>query len=127
MGQPGSGKSLLSRVLTARLFEAGFLAVRVELRHVQPDSGIQLQVEEGIFQQTGEKVSWPELVRQVGSETPRVIILDGLDELIQNSAVQRADYLELVQEFQRREALLGRSTAVIVTSRTVVAMRTRFP
>ena len=32
LGQPGSGKSVLTRILAARLSAAGFLAVRVELR-----------------------------------------------------------------------------------------------
>lgn len=126
LGHPGAGKSVLSRVLAARLCEAGFLTVHVELRRVPPNAPIQRQVEEGIEIATGEHTSWPELVRLSG-DVNRVIIFDGLDELIQSSQVSRSDYLELLQEFQRREESLNRATAVVVTSRTVVAARTRFP
>jgi hypothetical protein len=93
---------------------------------VPPTAPIQHQIEAGIETATGERVAWPELVRSAG-DVVRVVILDGLDELIQSSQVSRSDYLELVQDFQRREVSLGRGTAVIVTSRTAVASRTRFP
>jgi len=126
LGHPGAGKSMLTRALVARLSEAGFLAVHIELRKVHPDAPIQRQIEEGIEIATGEKISWPELIRSA-ADAPRAIFLDGLDELLQNSRVSQSDYLELISEFQRREASLGRETAVVVTCRSVGAGRIRFP
>jgi hypothetical protein len=126
LGQPGSGKSLFTRILSARLPTADFLAVRVELRNVPADAPVQVQVEEALYQEVGERISWPELVRHAGDALP-VILLDGFDELLQATGMNRADYLEQVQAFQLREAELGRQVAVVLTSRTVVADRARFP
>jgi hypothetical protein len=126
LGQPGSGKSVLTRSLAARLPPADFLAVRVELRAVPADTSIQAQIEEAIYQTLGERVSWSELARRAGTAMP-VVLLDGFDELLQATGMNRADFLEQAREFQIRESELGRPCAVIITSRTVVADRVRFP
>ncbi|MCU7725797.1 ATP-binding protein [Actinoplanes sp. KI2] len=126
LGQPGSGKSAMTKVLAARLPTADFLVVRVALRNVPADSPIQTQIEEALLQMLGERVSWPDLVRRAGHAMP-VVILDGFDELLQATGMNRADYLELIRDFQQREEELGRPVAVLVTSRTVVADRVRFP
>ncbi|GGM39594.1 hypothetical protein GCM10011608_25400 [Micromonospora sonchi] len=126
LGQPGSGKSLLSRILAANLPPTDFLCVRVELRSVAADASVQEQIESAVYQSVGERLAWPELVRSAGGALP-VVLLDGYDELLQASGVNRANYLEQVRDFQRREAELGRPLAVLVTSRTVVADRARVP
>lgn len=126
LGQPGSGKSMLSRVLAANLPTEDFLPVRVDLRSVAADAPLQDQIEEAVYQAIGERVAWPELVRSAGGALP-VVMLDGFDELLQASSVNRANYLEQIREFQRREADLGRPVAVLVTSRIVVADRSRVP
>jgi hypothetical protein len=126
LGQPGSGKSVLTRRLAARLAEADFLPVRVELRTVRTDAPVQTQIEQALYLQLGEQVTWPELVRQAGSALP-VVMMDGFDELLQATGQNWADYLEQLRDFQQREEELGRPLAVLVTSRTVVADRARFP
>ncbi|WP_214106331.1 NACHT domain-containing protein [Acrocarpospora catenulata] len=124
LGQPGVGKSLLTRMLAARLPEADFLPIRVPLRQVPADAGIQEQVEAAIRVTTGETVNWRDIARSVNGARP-VILLDGLDELLQATGVNRADYLIQVAEFQAREADMGSPVAVIVTTRTAVADRCR--
>ncbi len=126
LGQPGSGKSVLTKVLAARLPPAGYLPVRVELRHVPADALVQDQIEFALREATGEPMRWAELVRAAGDALP-VVMLDGFDEMLQGTGVTKSNYLEQVQEFQRREMDNGRRVAVIVTSRTVVATRFRFP
>ncbi|MEU8236479.1 NACHT domain-containing protein [Actinoplanes sp. NPDC048967] len=126
LGQPGSGKSALTRILAARLPPADFLVVRVELRNVPADSSIQAQIEQALLQMLGEHVSWPDLARRAGAALP-VVVLDGFDELLQATGMNRADYLEQIRLFQQRERELDRPVAVLVTSRTVVADRARFP
>ena len=126
LGQPGSGKSLLTEVLAAELPESDFLVVRVELRKIWADSSVQQQIERALYQLLGEALSWPDLVRRAGPALP-VVIMDGFDELLQATGVNQADYLEQLREFQQREAELDRPVAVLVTSRTVVADRARFP
>lgn len=126
LGQPGSGKSVMTRILAARLSDADYLVVRVELRSVTADSSIQSQIEQALLQMLGENVSWPRLARGAGATLP-VVILDGFDELLQATGMNRADYLDQIQQFQQREQELDRPVAVLVTSRTVVADRARFP
>lgn len=126
LGQPGSGKSVLTKILAARLPARDFLAVRVELREVPADADLQSQVEHAVREATGEALSWPALARTADDALP-VIILDGFDELIQATGIGQTDYLEQIIRFQEREADQGRPVAVILTSRTAVADRARLP
>ncbi|MBB4740621.1 hypothetical protein BJY16_004080 [Actinoplanes octamycinicus] len=126
LGQPGSGKSVLTRILAARLPAADFLPIRVVLRDTPALDEIQDQIEYAVRQATGERVEWPGLARSAGDAMP-VILLDGFDELLQAVGVSQTDYLVRVARFQRREADQGRPVAVIVTSRTAVADRARTP
>ncbi|MET7338444.1 hypothetical protein [Nonomuraea sp. NPDC005650] len=125
LGEPGSGKTKLTEVLAARLARSEFLPIRVELESVSVRAGVTGQIEQALGAVLGEEVDYAELVTAADGAMP-VILLDGFDELVQGG-VNRYDYLERVQEFQDREAGLGRPVAVVVTSRTVVADRIRFP
>ncbi|MEV4350336.1 hypothetical protein AB0J83_38260 [Actinoplanes sp. NPDC049596] len=126
LGQPGSGKSVLTKVMAARLPAADFLPIRVVLRDVQADAELQDQIEWAVRAATGERVEWPALVRS-GPDTLPVVILDGFDELLQATGVSQTDYLIRIARFQQREAGQGRPLAVLVTSRTSVADRARAP
>jgi hypothetical protein len=122
LGQPGSGKSVLTQVLAARLPPGDFLAVRVLLREVAADADLQSQIEHAIRSATGEALAWPDLSRSAGGALP-VVLIDGFDELLQATAVRQTDYLRKAADFQAREATQGRPVAVLVTSRTAVADR----
>jgi hypothetical protein len=126
LGQPGSGKSVLTKVLAARLPAADFLPVRVLLREVPAAADLQDQIEYALRQATGERLDWPALVRSAGDALP-VVLLDGFDELLQATGVSQTDYLRKVAAFQRREADQGRPVVVVVTSRTSVADRAEAP
>ncbi|MEO3890970.1 hypothetical protein [Nonomuraea sp. B5E05] len=125
LGEPGSGKTKLTEVLAARLARSEFLPIRVELGAVAARADVTEQIEQALKGVLDERVGYADLVAAGDGAMP-VILLDGLDELLQGG-VNRFDYLEHVQEFQAREAGLGRPVAVIVTSRTVVADRIRYP
>jgi hypothetical protein len=126
LGQPGGGKSSLTRILAARLPAADYLVVRVALREVRAEASLQDQIEQALRGAIGETVAWAELAGSADAAMP-VILLDGLDELLQATGVHQSDYLERVAAFQQREARLGRPVAVIVTSRVAVADRARIP
>lgn len=126
LGQPGSGKSVLTRILAARLPAADFLPVRVELRQAPTESDLQARIETAILQATGERISWPRLVESSDGALP-VVLLDGFDELLQATGVSQTDFLARVAAFQEREADQGRPVAVLVTSRTAVVDRARIP
>lgn len=125
LGEPGSGKTKLAEVLAARLARSEFLPIRVELGAVRARAGIAEQIEQAVAAVLGEEIGYADLVAAGDGAMP-VILLDGFDELVQGG-VHRYDYLERVREFQASEAALGRPVAVLVTSRTVVADRIRFP
>lgn len=125
LGHPGSGKSLLTKLIAARLPEAEFFCQRVELRHLPADLGLQEQLEEALLRSTGRRIPWPD-VTDPDAGVVRVVLLDGFDELLQAAAdhmdpAQHFTYLQSVQQFQQREADHARPTVMIVTSRTVVA------
>ena len=126
LGQPGAGKSVFSQMLAAELDPRDYLVVRVELRSVPSDAGVQEQIEAGLTGLTGRPIRWPDLAEAAGVAQP-VILLDGFDELLQASGVSHFDFLERVQAFQEREAELHRPVAVLVTSRTAVANQVRYP
>ncbi|WP_329128454.1 hypothetical protein OG552_36230 [Streptomyces sp. NBC_01476] len=126
LGQPGAGKSLLTKVLAARLPAAGFLPVRVVLREVPAEADVQDQIEYAIRSGTGERATWPDLVRAAPGLVP-VILFDGFDELLQATGVSQSDFLERAAAFQQREADQGRPVIALVTTRTAVADRARFP
>jgi len=126
LGQPGSGKSVLTRILAARLPASDFLPVRVELRQVPAEADLQDQIEFAVRSATGESVPWPRLVESGDGALP-VVMLDGFDELLQATGVAQTDFLLRVLAFQEREADQGRPLAVIVTSRTAVTDRARIP
>lgn len=126
LGNPGAGKSLLMDVLAARLPASQFTVVTVQLRKVRAEDRLQDQIETALLPVLGKGVDWHELADNCEDSLP-VILLDGFDELIQASGVQQSNYLQQVQEFQRHQADLGRSVAVLVTSRMLVADRARIP
>jgi hypothetical protein len=126
LGQPGAGKSSLTKVLAGRLPAADFLVVRVALRDVRAEAEIQDQVEQALRAALGEYVAWADLAGDSDGAMP-VVLLDGFDELLQATGVHQSDYLQRVAAFQQREAVLGRPVAVLVTSRIAVADRARLP
>jgi hypothetical protein len=126
LGHPGGGKSMLTKVFAARLPASEYTVVRVPLRRVSADSRIHRQIEEALEISTDQRIAWSDLAVQ-SADTVRVVLLDGLDELLQASRHDRSTYLEDIMDFQEREASQRRPVVVIVTSRTVVADRVRIP
>ncbi|MEJ2853714.1 MULTISPECIES: NACHT domain-containing protein [unclassified Saccharothrix] len=122
LGHPGAGKSLLTKVLAGRLPASGYTVVRVPLRRVDGHSSVLTQVQQALNLVTNDRVAWSDLVDQ-SAETVRVVILDGLDELLQQTHTRLYGYLDAVAEFQRREAEQGHPVTVVVTSRTLACDR----
>jgi hypothetical protein len=127
LGHPGAGKSMVTKVLAARLPTSAYTVVVVPLRRVGANAPIVNQIETALSDATNGRVdSWWRLAEQ-SADTIRVVLLDGLDELLQASQANRSAYLQEVVEFQRREAEQNRPVVVVVTSRTVVADRVEIP
>ncbi|MEV6347661.1 hypothetical protein [Actinoplanes sp. NPDC051851] len=123
LGDPGSGKSLLTRVLSGRLSENGRLVLRVPLRRIDTRLPIRRQWEDATQAALGDAVSWAELSART---TQRIVILDGLDECLQ-SGEATPDYLLRIQRFQTELADLGMPVSCLATSRTSVVSRFTVP
>ncbi|MEU7908619.1 hypothetical protein [Actinoplanes sp. NPDC049118] len=122
LGHPGSGKSLLTKVCAARLSATdALITVRVPLRDVpDPSASVYKQIEDVLRESTHGRVEWPTLC-EASHKTVRVVLIDGLDELMQATGATESRYLRNVMDFQRTEAASSGPVAVVVTSRTVVA------
>lgn len=127
LGHPGSGKSLLTKVLAATILSESFTPIRVPLRDVDVDSPPENQIEMEVARATGAKItSWASFSSQF-ADRPLVVILDGYDELLQASGQVFAGYLKVIQKFQEREAVQHRPVRVIVTSRVALIDKVAVP
>ncbi|MFD8230059.1 AAA family ATPase [Streptomyces massasporeus] len=126
LGDPGAGKSLLTRLLAARLPPTDYLPIRVELRNVTADAEILDQIAQALRHATNKDVTWDSVTSSCQGVLP-VLILDGLDELLQAGGADHWYYLEEIAHFQERSAEAGLPVAAVVTSRTVVADQAKIP
>ena len=127
LGHPGSGKSLLTKVICARFMSESYTSIRVPLREVDAELPIEDQISDEIKHITGNSISsWANFSGQF-DQRPLVIVLDGYDELLQASGRIFAGFLKSVQQFQQREIEQGRPVRVIVTSRIALIDKATLP
>ncbi|MDX2822351.1 helix-turn-helix transcriptional regulator [Streptomyces ipomoeae] len=126
LGDPGAGKSLLTRLLAARLPPEDYLPIRIELRNVSADVDILEQIRQALRHATLMDVTWATVTELSDGVLP-VLIFDGFDELLQASGADHWRYLQDIADFQQASARSGLPVAAIVTSRTVVADQAKFP
>jgi len=127
LGHPGSGKSLLTTILSAQLMSKQFTAIRVPLREVNADADIQTQIEEFIKRISGVSFdSWIKLRSQF-KNCPPVVILDGYDELLQASGQVFASYIMDAQRFQQHQTEQGWPVRIIITSRVTLIDKAAVP
>lgn len=126
LGDPGSGKSVFTEMLAARLPASDFAVVRIELRSTPADADLRRQIEHGLHVLLDERVDWAEFSRSTGGAVP-VVILDGLDELMQATGVSQARYLMVVEEFQQKLLAKNRPAVFVVTSRLSVCAGLELP
>ncbi|SFR27707.1 hypothetical protein SAMN04488564_111187 [Lentzea waywayandensis] len=126
LGDPGSGKSVLTEMLAARLPASDFAVVRVELRGTPVDADLKRQIEHGLHTLLHEPVSWAEFSRKAGGALP-VVVLDGFDELLQSTGVSQSRYLTVIAEFQQTLIGMGRPAVFVVTSRISVCAGLELP
>ena len=127
LGHPGSGKSLLTTVLSAQLLSKHYTVIRVPLREVHSDASIVNQIEEQIARITSIRLDFMGRISASFKNNPPVVILDGYDELLQTSGKVFQNYLQDVQTFQTNEAEQGRAVRVIVTSRITLIDKATIP
>jgi hypothetical protein len=128
LGHPGSGKSLLTKILSAQLMCDSYTVIRIPLREVDAEADIGILVEEQIKKITNRPLQggYGEFAKQF-SEKPLIIILDGYDELLQAKGEVFSGYLEKIRTFQQNQKGLARPVRVIVTSRITLIDKAHVP
>ncbi|MEL6441388.1 MAG: hypothetical protein AAFQ80_19310 [Cyanobacteria bacterium J06621_8] len=127
LGHPGSGKSLLVNMIAARFVASPYTPIRVELRNIQANNEIAVQIEEQLEKDTKRSVKWAELSDSLSNQSA-LVMLDGYDELLQASGKVFAGYLEKVKKFQETEVQLGRPPVrAVVTSRITLIDKANIP
>lgn len=129
LGQPGSGKSLLTKVLSAQLMSDSYTVIRIPLREVNAEDGIDVLVEDQIKKLTNRSLysqGYGGFAAQF-NEKPLIIILDGYDELLQAKGNVFSGYLENVRAFQQNQKSMKRPVRIIITSRITLIDKARVP
>jgi len=138
MGPPGAGKSTFTKMLSVRLFEQGFLPIRLPLQHLYAGNNLFDAIQDYLTRHVGSfqadtlrsKVYSETVSIDGGDISPYVFIFDGWDEInlaADEGFQQRVDrLLDLI-----RQSLVdqGRSKIrVIITGRPTPAIElSRFP
>ena len=129
LGQPGSGKSLLTKVLSAQFMSESYTVIRIPLRDVNANDEINTVIEEQIQKDINRPLS------DIGfggfasefMERPLTIIFDGYDELLQAKGEVCSGYLDKIRLFQQQQKELNRPIRTIITSRITLIDKAHIP
>lgn len=128
LGHPGSGKSLLTKVISAQLMCDYYTVIRIPLREVNAESSIDMLVENQIRKDSNRPLicGYGGFAKEF-SDKPLLIILDGYDELLQAKGEVYSNYLQNVKLFQEHQKDLNRPVRIIVTSRITLIDKAIIP
>jgi len=128
LGHPGSGKSLLTKVLSAQLMSDSYTVIRIPLREVDADAAIDVLVEDQVKKLTNRPLpaGYGGFAAQF-KEKPLTIILDGFDELLQAKGDVFSSYIEKTRIFQQDQKSMGRPVRIILTSRITLIDKAHIP
>ena len=128
LGHPGSGKSLLTKVLSAQLICDYYTVIRIPLREVNAESSIDMLVENQIRNDSNRPLlyGYGAFAKEF-SDKPLLIILDGYDELLQAKGEVYSNYIQKVKEFQENQKDANRPVRIIVTSRITLIDKAIIP
>ncbi len=131
LGNPGAGKSMLSKIFAARLLEsADFVPFFIRLRDVTlSDTSPNNHINDGIKNTlTGSySVDWISWAREFPNRIS-TIVLDGFDELLRATQTEINNYISKIKELQEKAFRdYGIVTRVILTSRLTVMQDVEIP
>jgi len=128
IGHPGSGKTVLAKIISAQLMCNQYTVIRIPLRDVNTDLDIVNIVETQIKHDsqcalTGGYGSFAKCF----SDRPLLIIFDGYDELIQTKGHVFSGYLKRIHTFQQDQKDRKIPVRIIVTSRITLIDKAVIP
>lgn len=129
LGEPGGGKTLLTKVLAARLSDEGRLCVRIPLRAYTMENHIEHMVcrqieEDGRAEEKGKTFKW--YAKWFHGE-PITLLFDGYDEVQQATGASYHRFLRDLEEFQQECFRAKLPVRVVVTSRATLIDKAEIP
>ncbi|AEI47082.1 hypothetical protein Runsl_0639 [Runella slithyformis DSM 19594] len=129
LGNPGAGKSMFSKVFTAKLCDTtDYIPFLIRLRDVaSSSSNISEHINKGIAKTIGlQEINWIEWAKLFKTRIP-VILLDGFDELMQSSSIELNGYINSIKALQETAIHNDICLKVILTSRIAVMQDVSIP
>lgn len=130
LGNPGAGKSMLSKMLAGQLIQTNeLIPFLIKLRNVASGTAnIAEHISKGLSRsiESGTEINWLDWAKEFKDRKP-VIILDGFDELMSFTQSELNNYLNLIKEFQEVALSHDISARVILTSRLTVMQEVHIP
>jgi len=129
LGEPGGGKSLLTKVLCARMISPSSMFVRIPLRSHEVEDDIESIVcrQIDIDGDTSERVPTFKWFAEEFPDNPVTLLFDGYDEVLQATGGVYRNLLKKIHQFQDRCRELRRPVRVIVTSRETLIDKADIP
>lgn len=129
LGEPGSGKSLLTKVICARLISPNSIFLRIPLREHNMDDEIETIVcnqLEWDGDAKGEVKSFKWFAKEFPN-SPLTLLFDGYDEVLRATGNVYRGLLRQIRKFQERCQEFHRPVRIVVTSRTVLIDKADIP
>lgn len=129
LGEPGSGKSLLTRVISARLSSKSSVIVRIPLREHDVEKSIESIVCErlNIDGDTAENITRFKWFTDEFPSDAITLIFDGYDEVQQATGMVYRQFLNRLKEFQNNCRENNRPVRIVVTSRETLIDKAEIP
>lgn len=129
LGEPGSGKSLLTKIICARMSKENNIVIRIPLREVDVEKDIEQIVCEQLQKDgdASELVSTFKWFAECFTFNPITIIFDGYDEVLQTTGRVYRNLLNRLSKFQTNCEERHRPIRIIVTSRKFLIDKAEVP
>lgn len=129
LGEPGGGKSLLTKILCARMIDFNNICIRIPLREHDMEDDIETIVCEQITQDgdASEPISTFKWFAEEFQNNPITLLFDGYDEVMQATGGVYRNLLTKLQQFQDRCREQSRPIRIVVTSRETLIDKADIP
>ncbi len=128
LGDPGAGKTMLTKMLAAKILCNEYHVIIINLRNVNAENEIFEQINQELSRNlSGLPCTWGDII-YTKLQKPILLIFDGYDELLQASGKTHSDYIQRIASFQEDTARdSGAIVRSIVTSRIVLIDKAQLP
>ena len=119
LGDPGSGKSVLTRIICGRMISTTNIVIRIPLREHNVEDSIESIVCKQIQRDgdASEKIETFKWFAEEFSSNPTTLLFDGYDEILQSTGGIYRNLLQKISEFQKECKKRHRPVRIAITSR----------